>query len=155
MKKIYILLSIVMLALTACEKGNEFQYFYPAPEDTMKATASKEAVEINVNGDLDQEAVFFSWNPAKQREAGAEITYYFKFYLASDSPASVEKIELAPMQLTYSLTARQIVDYLRAKGVVTGMQSNMIAEVIADIQSTTYMKPEISYVGFSVTTEKK
>lgn len=152
MKKIYAMIGLWVLLFTACNNDEDMQPTCPTPEDTMKISVSNELIELD-ESKHNEVAVTFAWNPAAQREQGAEIKYYVKYWLTADPSLAIEKVEIASNAREFTLSHKQLYDYLIEDCKVTrGEKVDMEVEVIADIHSTTYLKPEVSLVSFTVST---
>lgn len=152
MNKIYIIMSLLACLLMSCNNDDKYEMNYPTPADTMHLTASSANVVLD-GSRPDEIAVSFRWNPAAQREEGVEILYYFKYWLTSAGSKSVEKIDVMPETMEYSLTNKQLLNYLDECEAVLGETVEVEAEIIADIQSTYYMKPEVSKTLILVSTD--
>lgn len=152
MKKICAMIGFWVLLFTACNSDEDMQPSCSTPEDTMKISVSNENIELDKSKD-NEVAVTFAWNTAAQREQGAEIQYYIKYWLAADPSMAIEKVEIASGVREFTLSHKQLYDYLIEDCKVTpGEEVDMEVEMIADIHSTTYMKPEVSFTSFTVST---
>lgn len=152
MKKIYAMIGLWVCLFTACNSDEDMQPSCPTPEDTMKISVSNENIELDESKD-NEVAVTFAWSPAAQREQGAEIRYYIKYWLKADPSMAIKKVEIASDVREFTLSHKQLYNYLIEDCKITpGEEVDMEVEVIADIHSTTYMKPEVSLASFTVST---
>lgn len=147
-KRLYLLLFVVS-GIIACNSEPD-EYTLAVPNDQMKLSASSDSITLE-RANADKEAVKFTWNDAASRGADAELTYYFRMYMAESKDKVSELVKIDPAARSISWTTRQINDLIGSWNVSPGEIVKMEAEVIAKVTSSkTYMKPEVSKMQFKV-----
>ncbi|MGI6242497.1 MAG: SusE domain-containing protein [Prevotella sp.] len=132
---------------TSCNEDPKY-FTLDTPEDQMQLTASVTDIELQ-KAYKQQTAVTFNWNNAAVRGNG-DISYSMRLY-RSDFPDDVIESTKELTNNTVEYTHEELNNLLYEWGVTTGVKTNIVAELIANINdSEKYYMPEISYDTISV-----
>ena len=147
LKQVWLL--CLLLVVVSCNKDPEY-YTLETPVDQMALKTS--SADVVLGKDKEKEiAVTFTWNEAANREAGADITYYFKMWMVELSSNVTQLYEVQSGERSISFTHGELNDILAGWGMSPGDKVTVEAEVIAQTNSTVqYFKPELSKTRLNV-----
>ena len=151
--KILCLIPAFLIVLSGCNKQPEL-YTLAVPDDQMKVTPSATDVVLLQENAL-EEAVSFTWGEATDRGEGTKIVYYFRLYQTMNPENATELVKVeGERKVTWQVA--HLNELLISWGLLPGDTHSVTAEVIAQVPvSSVYMKPELSFAEFNVTTYKK
>lgn len=137
-------------AFTACNKEPEY-YSLPTPEDQMHIKASVPEVVLLKDFEKDT-AVTFTWAKADLPAQDVDVTYAFRFYMASTKTNVSEVFPIGKDTLSISFTHEQLNNILAGWHISPNEKISVVGEIVAQYNSTIkYYKPEVSKVNIDLT----